>query len=156
MSGRFLLVNLNNTNTTFALADHDRILARKVVATANLDGVPFRQDGLSGAVLSSVVPSAAKSLRRQLTDHFFTGLAASLSVVVVCTLIAIFAYLVLKGVGSLNWSFLTQTPKPVGEPGGGMANAANASSFVLRPGCMACTGSSRRRRSRRPCRRRRR
>ena len=38
-------------------------------------------------------------------------------------LFAIFAYLVYRGVGSINWAFLTQTPKPVGEVGGGMANA---------------------------------
>jgi phosphate transport system permease protein len=70
-------------------------------------------------------------LRRQLTDYFFTGLAAGLSVVVVGTLIAIFAYLVIKGAGSLNWPFLTQTPKPVGEPGGGMANALLGSVMIL-------------------------
>jgi len=77
------------------------------------------------------MPKRRISLRRQMTDHFFTGLAASLSVVVVCTLIAIFAYLVLKGAGSLNWSFLTQTPKPVGEVGGGMANALVGSIMIL-------------------------
>jgi phosphate transport system permease protein len=77
------------------------------------------------------MPKRGISLRRQLTDYFFTGLAASLSVIVVCTLIAIFAYLVLKGAGSLNWSFLTQTPKPVGEIGGGMANALLGSIMIL-------------------------
>jgi phosphate transport system permease protein len=77
------------------------------------------------------MPKRQISLFRQLTDYFFTGLAASLSVVVVCTLIAIFAYLVLKGAGSLNWSFLTQTPKPVGEVGGGMANALLGSIMIL-------------------------
>ena len=77
------------------------------------------------------MPRRRISLRRQMTDYFFTGLAASLSVIVVCTLIAIFAYLVLKGAGSLNWSFLTQTPKPVGEIGGGMANALLGSIMIL-------------------------
>jgi phosphate transport system permease protein len=38
---------------------------------------------------------------------------------------------VIKGAGSLNWSFLTQTPKPVGEPGGGMANALLGSVMIL-------------------------
>ena len=77
------------------------------------------------------MPNRQISLRRQMTDYFFTGLAASLSVVVVSALIAIFAYLVLRGAGSLNWSFLTQTPKPVGEPGGGMANALLGSVMIL-------------------------
>jgi phosphate transport system permease protein len=77
------------------------------------------------------MPKRQISLRRQLTDHFFTGLAAGLSVLVVCALVAIFAYLVLKGAGALNWSFLTQTPKPVGETGGGMANALLGSVMIL-------------------------
>lgn len=77
------------------------------------------------------MPRREISVRRQMTDYFFTGLAASLSVVVVCTLVAIFAYLILKGAGSLNWSFLTQTPKPVGEVGGGMANALLGSIMIL-------------------------
>jgi phosphate transport system permease protein len=77
------------------------------------------------------MPSKNISLRRQFTDHFFTGLAAGLSVVVVGALVAIFAYLVIKGAGSLNWAFLTQTPKPVGEPGGGMANAIVGSIIIL-------------------------
>jgi phosphate transport system permease protein len=70
-------------------------------------------------------------LRRQITNYFFTGLAASLSVIVVSALVAIFAYLVLKGAGSLNLAFLTQTPKPVGETGGGMANAMVGSVIIL-------------------------
>lgn len=77
------------------------------------------------------MPDTHIGLRRRLTDYFFTGLAAGLSVVVVSTLIAIFAYLVIKGAGSLNWSFLTQTPKPVGEAGGGMANALLGSVMIL-------------------------
>jgi phosphate transport system permease protein len=77
------------------------------------------------------MPSKYTHLRRQLTDYFFTGLAAGLSVVVVGALVAIFAYLVLKGAGSLNWAFLTQTPKPVGETGGGMANAVLGSVMIL-------------------------
>ena len=71
------------------------------------------------------------NFRRQLSNYFFTGLAAGLSVVVVGALVAIFAYLVIKGAGSLNWAFFTQTPKPVGEVGGGMANALVGSMIIL-------------------------
>jgi phosphate transport system permease protein len=70
-------------------------------------------------------------LRRRITNYFFTGLSAGLSILVVGTLVAIFAYLVFKGAGSLNWSFLTQTPKPVGEAGGGMANALFGSVIII-------------------------
>ena len=50
---------------------------------------------------------------------------------VLVPLLAIFVYLLLKGIGSLNWAFLTQIPKPVGEPGGGMANAMVGSGLIL-------------------------
>jgi len=77
------------------------------------------------------MPSRYLQLRRQLTDKFFTGLAAGLSVIVISALIAIFAYLVLKGAGSVNWDFFTQIQKPVGEAGGGMANGIVGSIMIL-------------------------
>jgi phosphate transport system permease protein len=78
---------------------------------------------------SEVVPPI--SLRRRFTDHFMTGVAMLTVVLVLVPLFAIFAYLVYRGVGSINWAFLTQTPKPVGEAGGGMANAIVGSVFIL-------------------------
>jgi phosphate transport system permease protein len=77
------------------------------------------------------MPNKYVNFRRRLTDHFFTGLAAGLSVVVVSALVAIFAYLVIRGAGALNLSFFTQPPKPVGEAGGGMANAIVGSVMIL-------------------------
>src|SRR5271157_1494589 len=71
------------------------------------------------------------SLRRRITDQVMTGLAITTVVLVLAPLIAVFGYLVYRGVGSINWDFLTQTPKPVGEVGGGMANAIVGSAFIL-------------------------
>src|SRR5581483_7917471 len=71
------------------------------------------------------------SLQRRLMDSLMTGAAALAVVLVLLPLGAIFAYLVYKGIGSLNWAFLTQTPKPVGEAGGGMANAIAGSVLIL-------------------------
>ena len=71
------------------------------------------------------------SWRRRITDHFMTGVAVLTVVLVLAPLVAIFGYLVYRGLGSLNWAFLTQTPKPVGEPGGGMANAIAGSVLIL-------------------------
>src|ERR1700692_1473936 len=71
------------------------------------------------------------ALRRRITDHFMTGVAAVMVILVLVPLFAIFAYLVYRAVGSINWAFLTQTPKPVGEAGGGMANAIVGSGFIL-------------------------
>jgi phosphate transport system permease protein len=71
------------------------------------------------------------SLRRRLTDHAMTGVAVVTVILVLAPLIAIFGYLMYRGIGSINWAFLTQTPKPVGEEGGGMANAIVGSAFIL-------------------------
>ena len=71
------------------------------------------------------------SWRRRITDHFMTGVAVLTVVLVLAPLVAIFGYLVYRGIGSINWAFLTQTPKPVGETGGGMANAIVGSVLIL-------------------------
>jgi phosphate transport system permease protein len=68
---------------------------------------------------------------RTLTDHAVTGLAVLATVLVVAPLVAIFVYLVYKGASSLNLDFFTQIPKPVGESGGGMANAIGGSAMLL-------------------------
>jgi phosphate transport system permease protein len=68
---------------------------------------------------------------RALTDHAVTGLAVLATVLVVAPLVAIFVYLVYKGASSLNLDFFTQIPKPVGEAGGGMANAIGGSAMLL-------------------------
>ncbi|HUO26427.1 MAG TPA: phosphate ABC transporter permease PstA [Candidatus Aquilonibacter sp.] len=71
------------------------------------------------------------SLRRRITDHIMTGVAVLTVILVLAPLVAIFAYLVYRGVGAINLAFLTQTPKPVGEAGGGMANAIVGSVLIL-------------------------
>jgi phosphate transport system permease protein len=68
---------------------------------------------------------------RAATDTIVTGLAILATVIVIVPLIAIFAYLVFKGASSLNWAFFTKSPAPVGEVGGGMANAILGSAIVL-------------------------
>ena len=71
------------------------------------------------------------SLWRRLKNLLMTGAAAASVALILLPLGAIFAYLLYKGMGSLNWAFLTQTPKPVGEAGGGMANAIAGSVLIL-------------------------
>ena len=82
----------------------------------------------ANSALHTVPPIA---LRRRITDHVMTGAAVLTVILVLVPLFAIFAYLVYRGIGSINWAFLTQTPKPVGEAGGGMANAIVGSAFIL-------------------------
>jgi phosphate transport system permease protein len=71
------------------------------------------------------------SLWRRGVNNLVTGAAVSAVILVLLPLIAVFGYLVYKGIGSINWAFLTQTPKPPGEAGGGMANAIAGSLLIL-------------------------
>ncbi len=75
--------------------------------------------------------AAPISLWRRGMNSFATLAAAVSVILVLLPLGAVFGYLVYKGIGSINWAFLTQTPKPVGEAGGGMANAIAGSAFIL-------------------------
>jgi phosphate transport system permease protein len=80
---------------------------------------------------SAVVSIPPIGLWRRAVDRLMTGVAVLTVILVLLPLGAIFAYLIYKGIGSINWAFLTQTPKPVGEPGGGMANAIVGSTEIL-------------------------
>src|SRR2546427_3665060 len=79
----------------------------------------------------SSIAAAPVSFRRRAMNALVTGAAAGAVLLVLLPLGAIFVYLVYKGFGSLNWAFLTQIPKPVGEAGGGMANAIAGSAYIL-------------------------
>ena len=71
------------------------------------------------------------SFGRRFTNVLFVGAAVGAATLVLAPLAAILGYLIFKGVGSINLDFLTHTPRPVGEAGGGMANAIVGSLIVL-------------------------
>src|SRR5579872_1791271 len=68
---------------------------------------------------------------RRFADKAATGLSTLCVLLVVLPLVAILIYLVVRGIQSLNLAFFTQIPKPVGETGGGMANAIWGSVVIL-------------------------
>jgi phosphate transport system permease protein len=61
--------------------------------------------------------------RRKIISRVFEVLCAGAVLVALVPLGLILFYVVKEGFGALNWAFFTQMPKPVGEVGGGMANA---------------------------------
>ena len=72
-----------------------------------------------------------RSRMRGLADKAATSLAVLFTLLVILPLVAIFIYLLLKGASSVNLDFFLKTPKPVGETGGGMANAIVGSITLL-------------------------
>jgi phosphate transport system permease protein len=60
--------------------------------------------------------------RRAISAVFSAACAASVLLALVPLALILF-YLLQRGIGALEWGFLFHNPKPVGEPGGGFANA---------------------------------
>ena len=60
--------------------------------------------------------------RRKATDRIMKALFLLSAFLVILPLFLIFSDLLWKGAKELKWSLLTDLPRPVGEPGGGIAN----------------------------------
>jgi phosphate transport system permease protein len=61
--------------------------------------------------------------RRMIVSRIFEILCAVAVLIALVPLALILFYVIKEGAGALNLAFFTQMPKPVGETGGGMANA---------------------------------
>ena len=61
----------------------------------------------------------------------FQALIIALSLACVTPLIFILIYIIKAGITKINWSLLTNLPKPVGEAGGGIANALLGSVIII-------------------------
>ena len=68
---------------------------------------------------------------RRLLSHVVMGLCGLSVLIALVPLALILFYVLTQGITSLNWSFIVDMPKPVGEPGGGMANAIVGSVIVV-------------------------
>src|SRR2546427_2981225 len=60
---------------------------------------------------------------RKLKNVLMQTLTFSCALLVIAPLALVFYHLLKSGIGAINWDFFTKLPKPVGETGGGMANA---------------------------------
>ena len=70
-------------------------------------------------------------LKRKRKEKVFQGLILIFSLMAVIPLFLVIGYVFIKGIKAINWSFFTQLPTPVGEPGGGMANAIVGSGMIV-------------------------
>src|SRR5260370_3447743 len=87
---------------------------------------------LPGECRGSLLKSADNiHWRRRLANGVALGLITLCALIVTVPLFLILGTVVYRGLPALSWSFLTQIPKPVGEPGGGMANAIIGSLMLL-------------------------
>jgi phosphate transport system permease protein len=73
---------------------------------------------------------------RKFLSHLIVILCGVSVLVALVPLVLILFYVVTQGITSLNWSFFTQMPRPVGETGGGMANSIAGSLIVVGLGAL--------------------
>jgi phosphate transport system permease protein len=64
-----------------------------------------------------------RNARRKALSNVVVTLCGAAVALALVPLFLVFFYVIQQGFSSLNWDFFTKMPKPVGEPGGGMANA---------------------------------
>lgn len=72
-----------------------------------------------------------RDFRRKFRNRLMCTLLFLMGVCAVVPLLSVFAYVIQQGGSSLNWDFFTQLPKPVGELGGGMANALFGTALLV-------------------------
>lgn len=64
-------------------------------------------------------------------SNLFHALVVVFAFMIAIPLIAILFFVIKEGITKINWDFLTNIPKPVGEAGGGIANALLGSLIIV-------------------------
>ena len=75
-------------------------------------------------------------MRRRLTNWTMTALCALALLIALVPLVSILWLVVSRGLAGLSWDFFTATPAPVGESGGGVANAIAGTLYIVGIACL--------------------
>ena len=87
--------------------------------------------GVAGRDRLEIRPRASGLTRRRGVSVVMVSLTCLAAAIAVVPLLVILAYLLKQGAGALSLDFFTNMPKPVGEEGGGMANAIVGTLMLL-------------------------
>ena len=86
--------------------------------------------------MTSLVASTSLTRRKTMNTLMFS-ITCVCMVTTLAMLIVILGYLAWQGGSAIDWDFLTKLPKPVGEVGGGVANAiVGSGKLLLMAGCV--------------------
>ena len=78
----------------------------------------------------------AANTSRRVFGAFMTGATYGAAVLVILPLAAILGMLIVKGAGSIDWNFFTKSAVPLGEAGGGFANAIVGTLIIVGLACV--------------------
>ena len=86
--------------------------------------------------MSQPNPPSEPYLRRRVVDVAARGLCVLMTVLAILPLFSLLGYVIKQGGSALSWSFFTELPRPIGETGGGMANALAGSAILVGLACL--------------------
>lgn len=86
--------------------------------------------------LAASASGASRDRRRRFTDTFFRAACAFAVALAIVPLVSVLYYTASRGLGGINLAFFTELPKPVGETGGGMANAIEGTLSLVGMACI--------------------
>jgi phosphate transport system permease protein len=75
--------------------------------------------------------AGGRARRRKFVNRLVEGFAILSALSAVAVLVLVIGSVLMKGIDSLSWSFLTETPVTFGETGGGIANAIVGSALLI-------------------------
>ena len=75
-------------------------------------------------------------VHRNKKNKVFKGIIIAGTIISTLPLLLILFYIFKQGITAINWDFFTNLPKPVGETGGGVANALVGSILILLVSCV--------------------
>lgn len=87
-------------------------------------------------VTSNPFAPSGRSRRRALRGRLAEGICTLAALIAVAMFLFILGYLVRKGLGAFTIDFFTKGPAPVGQPGGGVANAIGGTVLIVAIGAV--------------------
>jgi phosphate transport system permease protein len=87
-----------------------------------------------GAVSPRTSPLLAvrpRDRRRRVVNRVMEVIASLAALLAVALLLLVIGSVVVKGIGAISFSFITQNPAPFGQPGGGIANAIVGTAILV-------------------------
>jgi phosphate transport system permease protein len=93
------------------------------------DSVSHSLEAVASKANGRRLDPAVRARLRQ--DFAFRGLVLALSLLATVPLVLILAFIAVRGASSINWAFLTELPRPIGETGGGIANAIVGTFMII-------------------------
>ena len=72
---------------------------------------------------------------RKIKERIFTATLLIFSLVAVIPLFLVLGYVFINGISAITYDFFTKLPTPVGEAGGGIANAIVGSGMIVALAC---------------------